>query len=109
MAVMAMYCKAYPLARLREYRGWTEHPGSLAVRQDATADTGDTGETAPSGEPDYVFLQENLTVTNGVFVDENVVFDAVTPEWETFCRTTLEFEVPPYEVKTPVQDGDGAA
>jgi hypothetical protein len=97
MAVMGMYCKAYPLARLREFSGWREHPGSLTSDATEAID-----ETPASDEPvDYLFLQENFVVTNGVFMDEHIVFDAVTPEWETFCRTVLEFEVPPYEVKEP--------
>lgn len=98
MAVMGMYCKAYPLERFREFSGWTERPGSLTVPDTPTAE----GAPAEAGkEAEYLFLQENYVVTNGVFMDENVVFDAVTPEWEAFCRTVLEFEVPPYEVKEP--------
>ena len=99
MAVMGMYCKAYPLSRLREFGGWSERPGSMIV--DPAAPSGDAEAAPAPSEPDYLFLQENLVVTNGVFMDENVVFDAVTPEWEAFCRTVLGFEVPPYEVKEP--------
>jgi hypothetical protein len=98
MAVMGMYCKAYPIARLREYNGWSEYPGSMAV--DALAAGGTDGASAES-EPQYLFVRENLVVTNGVFMDENIVFDTVTPEWEAFCRDVLQFEVPPYEVKAP--------
>lgn len=95
MAVMGTYCKAYPISRLREYPGWSERPGSLAIDALAAATDPDTAQ----GPPEYLFVQENLVVTNGVYKDESIVFDAVTPEWQTFCRDVLEFEVPPYEVK----------
>jgi hypothetical protein len=111
MAVMGMYCKAYTLDRLRAYAGWSERPGSLDIAPDDAADA-NSGEdnadaSAASGDAkqspaqaEYLFVQENFVVTNGVFKDEQIVFDAVTPEWEAFCRDVLEFEVPAYELKT---------
>jgi hypothetical protein len=78
---MGSYCKAYPVAKFREYAGWTEPPSGAAADQD---------------NEKYFFIQENLTVTDGIFMDENVVFDRVTPEWEAFCRGQLAFEVPDY-------------
>jgi hypothetical protein len=47
-------------------------------------------------DTDYLFLHPNFVVTDGVYVDEHVAFDHVTPEWETFCRTTLQFSIPEY-------------
>ena len=41
-------------------------------------------------DSDYVYLQRNFTVTDGIFVDENIIFDDVTPEWIDFCRTVLK-------------------
>lgn len=106
MAIMGTYCKAYPLSRFREYPKWSERPGTLAV--DALASASDPDAT--QGAPEYLFIQEDLVVTNGIFKDENIVFDAVTTEWETFCREVLEFEVPPYEVKELVsQPSEGAS
>ena len=46
---------------------------------------------------DFLYLQENYVVTDGVFKDENIIFDNVTPEWEDFCQNTLGFEIPVYE------------
>lgn len=42
-------------------------------------------------DEDYVYLQRNFTVTDGIFIDENVIFDEVTPEWIEFCRNVLEY------------------
>jgi len=109
MAEMGMYCKAYPLTRFREFAGWTEHPGSLDATETPATDTpaagtpadGAAGAAETGDQEVYLFLQENYVVTNGVFMDEGVVFDAVSPEWKEFCHTVLEFEIPPYEVKEP--------
>ena len=46
---------------------------------------------------DLLYLQENYMVTDGVFLDENIIFDDVTPEWKDFCTHVLKFEVPVYE------------
>jgi hypothetical protein len=48
-----------------------------------------------------LFVQENFVVTDGIFLDENIIFDDVTPEWKTFCETTLDFSVPNYELAPP--------
>jgi hypothetical protein len=91
MATMGCYCKAYPIGEFRRYARWSEK---------AVAKPPEPIEAAPaeaaSEEPEepYLFLQENLTVTDGVMLDEYVVFDDVTPEWEAFCREQLQFEVP---------------
>src|SRR2546423_1775829 len=78
MANMGKYCKAYPVDRFREFSGWTENA------QNANE----------SAAKDYFYLQENYVVTDGIFLDENVIFDNVTPEWIDFCKTSLKFEVP---------------
>ncbi|HEY6807132.1 MAG TPA: hypothetical protein VI306_26385 [Pyrinomonadaceae bacterium] len=48
-------------------------------------------------DSDFLYLQENFVVTDDIFIDENIVFDQVTPEWIEFCKNTLAFEVPSYE------------
>ena len=83
MAVMGRYCKAYYLNKLREFPGWTEHPNATAPSVDAMEDS----------VKDYVFLQENYTVTRGIFLDEEIVFDQVSPEWRDFCENTLNFKI----------------
>jgi hypothetical protein len=67
-----------------------------------------SGEEQQSAEPrhelrddDYLFVQENYVVTDGIFLDEHVIFDAVTPEWREFCERTLQFQIPDYAVAEP--------
>jgi ankyrin repeat protein len=73
------YCRAYPLARLREFAGWP-----------ATA----SDDAAPPEDDDVVYLHDDLTVTRSAWPGEDVLFDRVSPEWEHFCRWALEFAVP---------------
>lgn len=40
-------------------------------------------------EADYVYLHADFTVTDGIFIDENIIFNDVTPEWIEFCRNVL--------------------
>jgi hypothetical protein len=82
MARMGRYCKAYAISALERHPHWREQAHMELVQR-----FGDEEEP-------YVFLQEDLTVTADVFTDEGVVFDAVSPEWERFCRGDLEFAVP---------------
>jgi hypothetical protein len=85
MSKMGRYCKAYPIAKLHEFGDWAKYyrkpEKDLQVKEDATSE-------------DYLFLQENFTVTKGIFLDEDIVFDKVTSEWEDFCKNTLNFEIP---------------
>ena len=50
-----------------------------------------------------LYLQENYIVTDGIFKDENIIFDNVTDEWKDVTATTpLAFEIPDYEpIKIP--------
>jgi len=43
-------------------------------------------------DADYVYVQRNFTVTDGIFIDENIIFRTVTPEWIEFCRNVLGFD-----------------
>lgn len=91
MATLGKYCKAYPVAKLRQFEQWAEGVSHL---QDEGADTPKTAFARELNDEDVLFVQEDFTVTDGVFLDENVVFDRVTPEWKDFCKTNLQFEVP---------------
>jgi hypothetical protein len=81
MAIMGGYCKAYLLKDLEAFEGWSQH-----ARLEAPA--------AAEASERCLFLQENYTVTDGIFIDENVVFSEVTPSWRAFCQGTLKFEIP---------------
>jgi hypothetical protein len=96
MARKGTYCKAYSLARLREFNGWNEN--SQNVRKEIQEVSGQEVETQRElTDSDYLYVQENFTVTDDIFIDENVIFADVTPPWMEFCKNTLKFEVPIYE------------
>ena len=93
MPTMGRYCKAYLVGKFREYGDWTENRASVRPRKENTE-----GKEAEVDrdlvESDILYLQENFTVTDGIFLDENVIFDNVTPAWREFCTAVLDFQVP---------------
>lgn len=94
MSQMGKYCKAYPIAMFREFPQWTENATTRPQEHRQAASAADAaGEPADSG---FLYLQENYHVTDGIFIDENVVYNNVTPEWVDFCKQTLQFEIPEY-------------
>lgn len=96
MAIMGKYCKAYFLKQLRQFNQWSEKAENAS--QETQVIDGKTVEVKRSlTDDDFVYLHENYVVTDGIFMDENILFDQVTPEWKDFCNQTLKFEVPTYE------------
>jgi|SRR5579872_1211038 len=79
MPKMSQYAKVYSIKRVREFPSWNEKVTPVAVDDEPEA---------------YVFIHENFVVTAGVFVDEKIVFDSITPEWIEFCTTRLGFAIP---------------
>jgi hypothetical protein len=96
MAKMGKYCKAYPIQRFRESKGWHENTDALR-KEKQIVDGTEIFVGRQLTENDFLYLQENFQVTDGIFIDENIVFAEVTPEWIEFCKDTLKFEVPVYE------------
>ena len=111
MAEMGRYCRAYTVERFREFSGWKENLQNLRsekpqgrIKRKGPQSGAREEETPPQAETqrtlaaeDHLYLQENFVVTDGIFIDENIIFDDVTPEWIDFCKDTLGFEVPSYE------------
>jgi len=94
---MSNYCKAYSLAKLRQYPNWREKSDN--TRKETKGENGKQIEIPRElTEKDYLYLHDNLVVTDGIFEDKNIIFDDVTPGWETFCKEVLKFEVPDYEI-----------
>jgi hypothetical protein len=96
VSIMSEYCKAYPVKRFREYPLWSERQvAGLHVEMDQEDRANDAAAVPrPLADDDVLFLHDTYQVTDGVFADEHVVFDAVTPEWRTFCGEVLGFDVP---------------
>jgi hypothetical protein len=96
MATMGKYCKAYSLKRLREFSQWTERTENTR-KEKQQIDDQEVEVNRELTDDDFLYLQENYVVTDGIFQDENIIFDNVTPEWKDFCDNTLGFEIPVYE------------
>src|SRR5215510_14882370 len=97
MAKMGKYCKAYPVQRLRDYKDWSENLDKLR-KITKEVDGKEVEVFKELGEDAFLYLQENYVVTDGVFLDETIIFDKVTDEWIDFCKNKLKFEVPVYEL-----------
>lgn len=94
MAEMGSYCKAYYVRDLAAFPGW--NPDASRLRpgtQEVNGDEVEVPRTALADE-DILFLQENFAVTDGIFIDENVVFAPAGDDWAAFCTGALEFAVP---------------
>lgn len=84
---MPRYCKAYKIEDLRKFPKWAES---------AKATEKDLEEGA------LVYVKEELTVTKNCLDLDNedeLVFTEISPEWETFCKEDLKFEVPDWEAE----------
>ena len=101
MSTLGKYCRAYPLSLFRQFRGWTEKPeNARKIRKEIDGEI--TEVPRELTDADYVYLHRNFTVTDGIFIDENIIFSDVTQEWTDFCRNVLG-KVPQDEVSA--EDG----
>jgi len=96
MATMGKYCKAYPLKKLRQFNQWSEKTENTR-KETKEIDGKEIEVNRELTDYDFLYLQENYVVTDGIFKDENIIFDSVTPEWKEFCDNTLGFEIPERE------------
>jgi hypothetical protein len=95
MSTMGKYCKAYHLKSLRAFDGWSEKAEN-ARRETETVDGKEVEAVRELTDDAIVYVQEDHVVTDGIFMDENVLFDDVTPEWVAYCQEELAFEIPEY-------------
>ena len=80
MPTLSAYCKAYPVNRLAQYAHWVEINSRVEMHSHS--------------EDEYLFVHDNYVVTRGIFLDEDVAFNDLTPEWIAFCEADLKFKVP---------------
>jgi hypothetical protein len=95
VATMGKYCKAYLLRQFREFSKWTEKAGN-ARKEKELIDGKEIEAVRKLTDDAILYLHESYVVTDGVFRDENVIFDDVMPEWIEYCRRVLEFEIPDF-------------
>jgi hypothetical protein len=93
---MGRYCKAYYLSDFRGFSGWPPTLEYLKTEK-RYIDNNEVEEQRQLSDGDILYLQENYVVTDGIFLEENVVFNRVTPDWIGFCTKKLAFELPVYE------------
>lgn len=96
MSKMGKYCKAYSLKKLRQFSQWSERSENT-IKEKKQVDGKEVKINRKLTDDDFLYLKENYVVTDGIFKDENIIFDNVTPEWKNFCKSTLQFEIPVYE------------
>ena len=92
MATMGKYCKAYSVSKFRLFSQWTEKTENTR-KENQKIDDQEVEIKRVLTDDDFLYLQENYTVTDGIFKDENIIFDNVTVEWQEFCHKTLGFEI----------------
>lgn len=83
------YCRAYLLDDLRRFSGWSESAATAAE-----PDAAGNGDAAAAADANVVFIHRDFTVTRSIWIGEDVVFDAVTPDWQRYCTDVLGF-LPP--------------
>jgi hypothetical protein len=104
MTILGKYCKAYPLRQLRQFPGWSEKAqDARIIRREVNGETVEEARTLT--DADYVYVQRNFTVTDGIFIDENIIFNNVTPEWIEFCRRVLGLSVDHHKSGSPKENG----
>jgi len=96
MAKMGKYCKAYQITRFREFGERSENRQN-ARKEKRQVDGKEVDVTRDLTDQDFLYLQENFVVTDGIFIDENIIFDTVTVEWVDFCKQALGFEAPSFQ------------
>jgi hypothetical protein len=96
MGKMGRYCKAYPVSKLRQFPRWTENVENLRKEKKQINGKEEDVERELT-DNDFLYLQENLIVTDGIYVDEHIIFNNPTPEWRDFCHETLGFSIPVFE------------
>jgi hypothetical protein len=82
---VSAYAKAYPLADLRRWSGWSPRPTNWRSPR-----AFDSLEDA-----DIVVVHDDFTVTLGIYPDEDILQEGSDAAWRLFCTEQLRFEVPP--------------
>src|SRR5204863_2716980 len=69
MRKMGRYCKAYPIQRFQEFSGWKENAENVR-KETKQVDGKETEVVREFTDADYLYLQEDFTVTDGIFLEE---------------------------------------
>ena len=91
MARMGSYCRAYHARDFAAFPGWRPDPSALRPAVEEVDGRRVHAPRAALADGDILYLQEDFSVTDGIFLDENVVFADAGPEWRAFCAGPLGF------------------
>lgn len=103
MGIMSKYCKAYSIKDLRRFSNWKERNENARKVKHKCMHNKEVEIPRTLADVDYLFIQENYAVTDGIFKDKNIIFDEVTTEWIDYCRDILGFKIPS-NVSTPTKE-----
>jgi hypothetical protein len=93
MLTLGKHSKAYQLRLFRQFPDWTENlQNTRKIKEELNGEIFEVARELSDSE--YLYLQENFTVTDGIFLDENIIFSDVTPAWIDFCRNVLRAPFP---------------
>ena len=93
MPQMGKYSKACLCRDFRQYPQW--HENSQNARKEVKeVDGKEVAAPRILVDDSILYLQENYIVTDGIFKDENIIFNDVTEDWKKFCRVNLGFDIP---------------
>ncbi|MBD2533806.1 hypothetical protein H6G97_31330 [Nostoc flagelliforme FACHB-838] len=92
MATVGKYCKAYLVQELCQFLNWDTQVDYLK-KESQYIDGKEVQYERKLTDEDVVYLQENYVVTDGIFFDDHIVYNNITPEWQAFCKTVLQFDV----------------
>ena len=88
MTLLGKHSKAFPLYQLRHFPGWIEKPeNARTIKREVNGEL--VEEPRKLTDADYVYVHRDFTVTDGIFIDENIIFSDVTPEWIDYCQRVL--------------------
>lgn len=93
MPTLGKYCKGFPLDLFRRFPDWKENlENARKVTQEIDGDKVEIARELAGSH--YLYLQQNFSVTDSIFLDENIIFNEVTPEWIDFCVNELGVKFP---------------
>jgi hypothetical protein len=88
MTLLGKHSKAFPLYQLRQFPGWTEKSeNARTIKREVNGEI--VEEARKLTGADYVYVHMDFTVTDGIFIDENIIFSDVTSEWIEYCYSVL--------------------
>jgi hypothetical protein len=99
MAQNSAYCKAYLANNLKAFPGWTEKTTNLRKGKKMEDGKEIVFDRTKIEDNDILYLHDSYIVTDGIFKDENIVFDTLTDEWKKFCHENLKFSIPDHNKK----------